>query len=476
MAIRLSTNRLDLDSANLQSAEMRAWSETVNPLGNVSGATTINLALGNVVTATVTGAVTWTVTNASSANASSFNLILTNGGSAAQTWMGGTSWAGGVAPTLSSAGTDVLTFFTTDAGTTWRGIRAGQGAEAVGQKLFVWGRNSGARLGLGDTQNRSSPVQMGGQWVSVSAGGYGGAAIRPNGSMYRWGSGNYIGDGNTTTARSSPVQLAGTWTFTPTPYHGFSALRADGSAWVWGTSNANGELGLGDTIKRSSPVQLAGTWRFVRIGRQASFGIRVDGSLWAWGTNGAGNLGLGDTIVRSSPVQVPGTWLNINFNTGTGVGAIKSDGSAWMWAQNASGYLGLGDVFTRSSPTQLAGTWRMLQVGSSQSFGIRHDGTLWGWGHNGQGDTRYRGQLGLGDSMDRSSPVQIGTGIWQSVSSVQVGQAALDNQGRLFSWGPNRYGMLGLGSNIIGHSSPAQIAGTWVSVSSGFFHHFGFKR
>jgi alpha-tubulin suppressor-like RCC1 family protein len=33
---------------------------------------------------------------------------------------------------------------------------------------------------------------------------------------------------------------------------------------------------------------------------------------------------------------------------------------------------------------------------------LKTDGTLWGWGYNGRGD------LGLGDIANRSSPVQVG--------------------------------------------------------------------
>jgi len=88
----------------------------------------VDLELGNVFTYTLSGAQTITFTNpAASGTASSFTLILTNGGSATLTWPTSIDWAAATAPTLSSAGVDVLTFTSIDGGTIWYGIAAGIG-------------------------------------------------------------------------------------------------------------------------------------------------------------------------------------------------------------------------------------------------------------------------------------------------------------------------------------------------------------
>ena len=104
------------------------YAETVNVLGDLGGGTdTIDLTLGNVVTATVsTGTQTFTFTNPSpTGKACSFTLTLTNGGSQTVNWPGSVDWAGGSAPSLTSSGIDVLTFTTVDAGTTWYGFASG---------------------------------------------------------------------------------------------------------------------------------------------------------------------------------------------------------------------------------------------------------------------------------------------------------------------------------------------------------------
>jgi hypothetical protein len=100
------------------------YGTTHNALGSGSGNRTIDLDLGNYVSATVTGITTWTFSNPlASPNAVGFVLELTDGGSATQNWpTPSVKWPGGTAPTLTASGVDVLTFVTDDGGTNWRGV------------------------------------------------------------------------------------------------------------------------------------------------------------------------------------------------------------------------------------------------------------------------------------------------------------------------------------------------------------------
>jgi hypothetical protein len=99
------------------------YGTTHNVLGSGSGSRTIDLALGNFVSATVAGTTTWTFSNPlASPAAMGFVLELTNGGSAALTWPAAVKWPGGTVPSFTVSGVDVLTFITDDGGTTWRGV------------------------------------------------------------------------------------------------------------------------------------------------------------------------------------------------------------------------------------------------------------------------------------------------------------------------------------------------------------------
>jgi len=105
---------------------LKDYGEITNAIGNATGAKTIDLTLGNSVTATATGATTWTFSNPTASDElCSFSIKLVNGGSATQTWPASVDWPAATAPTLTTSGTDVLVFTTCDGGTTWYGFVAG---------------------------------------------------------------------------------------------------------------------------------------------------------------------------------------------------------------------------------------------------------------------------------------------------------------------------------------------------------------
>jgi hypothetical protein len=80
----------------------------------------INLNSARVFTTTVSGNITFTLTNVPATGTTvAFLLELTNGGAHTVTWWSGIIDPGGTDPTLTAAGKDVLGFLTHDGGTTW---------------------------------------------------------------------------------------------------------------------------------------------------------------------------------------------------------------------------------------------------------------------------------------------------------------------------------------------------------------------
>uniref|UniRef100_UPI003FA75F2E RCC1 domain-containing protein n=1 Tax=Rhabdothermincola sp. TaxID=2820405 RepID=UPI003FA75F2E len=125
----------------------------------------------------------------------------------------------------------------------------------------------------------------------------------------------------------------------------------------------------------------------------------------------------GDTTYRYTPQQVgTGTdWVTVAAGSGHSL-AVKRDGTLWSWGYNFSGELGLGDTTDRNTPQQVGtgSDWASVAAGSysEHSLAIKTDGTLWAWGHNGDG------QLGLGDTTFRYTPQQVGTGTnWVRVAA-----------------------------------------------------------
>jgi alpha-tubulin suppressor-like RCC1 family protein len=88
----------------------------------------------------------------------------------------------------------------------------------------------------------------------------------------------------------------------------------------------------------------------------------------------------------------------------------------WAWGLNGDGQLGLGNTTNTSSPVQVGAltTWLRIGAGQYHMTAIKTDGTLWTWGRNSYG------RLGIGDTNNRSSPVQIGSSTtWSVVSGTQ---------------------------------------------------------
>ena len=119
-----STANVNFFDNTLRRPILRDYSITRVDLGNATGSVTIDLEAGNFFTATSTGTTTWTFSNPpTGVTAGGFIIELTNGGSQTQNWpTTATKWPGGVAPTLTSSGVDLLVFVTDDGGTTWRGV------------------------------------------------------------------------------------------------------------------------------------------------------------------------------------------------------------------------------------------------------------------------------------------------------------------------------------------------------------------
>ena len=153
------------------------------------------------------------------------------------------------------------------------------------------------------------------------------------------------------------------------------ALKNDGTIWAWG-ANSQGELAQGNVTPKSSPVQVGAltTWSKVFAINGTSFAVKTDGTLWGLGYRGEGQIGDGTSgyPAYSSPVQVGAltTWTGMSLFGTRQVLVCKADGTAWSWGRNSYGELGLGDTTDRSSPVQVGtGTyWTAVGSGHSHSF------------------------------------------------------------------------------------------------------------
>ena len=355
--------------------------------------------------------------------------------------------------------------------------------------LWVAG-TGGVQAGTGAAGvSYSSPVQIGSltNWVQVTSTGQStgaGTGIKTDGSLWVWGAnaGGQLGLGDIT-GRSSPVQvgLLTNWAQAASCDTHTAAIKTDGTLWVWGL-NTYGALGQGDLVNRSSPVQVGAltNWKQVSCGSYYTVAVKTDGTLWVWGYgNYLPTAVPGGGNGFSSPVQIGSltNWKSVSVNWEHGV-AIKNDASLWTWGYNQTGQIGNGTAGggVRSSPTQIASDkrWRIAVAGNGSSYAIALDGTLWSWGHN------LIGQLGLGDTVHRSSPVQVGSLTnWKQIAANQyynVGYGiigAIKTDGTLWTWGANDTGQLGQGDQVH-RSSPTQLGSltNWKQVAPGPYNLF----
>jgi len=387
-------------------------------------------------------------------------------------------------------------------------------------RLFAWGFGGQGMLGDNSTSNSySSPVAVSStdSWIAVTATGSAVSAIKyvstsggvQLGSLWAWGQAfsGLMGNSQSSGTYSSPVQIGSStsWTRLNNSNAGTSTAAAINASklYMWGV-NSQGQLGQSNLTSTSSPVAVKTTaqlsitqigtssWIAIAAGKSFSAAIRTDGGLFTWGTNAVGLNGQSDTVHRSSPVQVgTSSWTALAV-TGSHVAAIRSGGSLFTWGDNTVGQLGQSDTVHRSSPVQVGtSSWTTIAAGTSHTLGtigttlygwggvasgaagnfgvwsdikilpshvlaLKTDGSLWSWGANNWG------QLGQGDLIYRSSPVQIGTSSWSAIGGFGDGSAAIRSDGRLFQWG-------GIGIyNIIQGQYDA--LGSWTGVASAASH------
>ena len=329
-------------------------------------------------------------------------------------------------------------------------ISAGESFSIELKNGTLWGsgKNNYGQLGIGNTINQSTPVQIGtsDDWHVFSAGRNHVVAIKSNGTLWAWGSNgsSQLGDG-TGINRTSPVQIGtdNNWVMVATGETHTLALKSNGTLWAWG-NNASGKLGIGNTTNQSSPVQVGTStdWKSIYSGSSCSFAIKANGTLWAWGLNSTNGLyGNGTTTSSLSPLQI-GTdnkWIKISCKT-SHVLALKTSGELLAWGSNTNGQLGNGSTTTQISPIFVGFGYQDIAAGSGFSSAIKN-GQLYTWGWN------LFGQLGLGTTTNTTIPTLVdNTDNTVSISCGYFDNYRLLSNSDIYTTGYNADGQQGLGN------------------------------
>ena len=328
----------------------------------------------------------------------------------------------------------------------------------------TFGRNTLGQLGLNDATNRSTPVQVFGISSSatvIACGSYHTAVLLADGTVRTFGRNTFgqLGINVTSGTRETPVTVLNITSATAVVggYNHTTVLLADGTVRTFGYNN-NGQLGVGDTTTRQTPVQVFGissSATAIAGGYYHTIVLLADGSVRTVGLNDAGQLGVADTVNRLIPVKVGVSGNKVGGGNGH-TAVVSNDGTVRMFGDNTYGQLGVNDTTQRNTPVQVlnitSATW--IALSSFNSIILLSDGTLRTFGRN------QFGQLGVNDTTQRNTPVQV-FGISSSATAVSGGYAhtaVLLANGTVRTFGANLYGNLGV-NDTTQRNTPVQVWG-----------------
>jgi alpha-tubulin suppressor-like RCC1 family protein len=334
--------------------------------------------------------------------------------------------------------------------------------------LFDWGDGRYGALADGGFTNQEQntvfrpiqiplPVGLGSnrRFVKVSSGSHHTMAFTSDGQLWVCGD-NSSGQtaGQSTSIFRGFAGFAGVTDIAAGNLHSLALI---GGTLIACGNNSFGQLGLGNTTNRSSfttvPFPAGVTaWTSIAAGSNYSIALANNGQLYACGYGFYGTLGTGGTTnsTRFMPVALPAgvtNWLKV-FPGAQHVLAIAGNGTLYAWGLGSVGQLGNG-TFSNSpvpqavTPPAGVSNWIALAAGLYHSLGLGGDGNIYTWGGN------NFGQLGPGLGV-RAVPTLMSPHTevlsWRTVAAGINHSLGIGDDCRLYAWGANNFGQLGIGS------------------------------
>lgn len=260
------------------------------------------------------------------------------------------------------------------------------------------------------------------------------------------------------------------------------AIASDDKAYCWG-HNEGGQLGIGTYMIQSSinplPVDTTGvlagkTIKQISVGPGHTCVIASDNKPYCWGNNYNGQLGNGSAgaSIEYSPVAVDMTGVlagklikQLNTEEYSSC-VIASDNKVYCWG---FGYLGNGIDYPNTNQwatSPVAVNWNGVLSGKTAKYLttstyvsciIANDNKAYCWGYNGSG------QLGDGTSNDSLVPVAVdasGALAGKNIETIIAGGLAtfaLTTDGKVYSWGSNWHGTMGINDLQLDNLPPTEI-------------------
>jgi len=218
--------------------------------------------------------------------------------------------------------------------------------------------------------------------------------------------------------------------------------------------NSHGQLGLGDRNARDRPthVEVGGRVTHVTGGEAHTCALLEDGALHCWGANAEGQLGSApgeDALVPQRVDAALGAFIHVDAGATHTCGVVDG-GQLFCWGRNEEGQLGAGTSGEPLPPTEIMTTGASLGgftealAGAHHSCGFQGSASrLWCWGVN------SNGVLGLGLPHDGTTPMPIPDQLpfapgFRSAATGGWHVAAIGGDGGAYVWGDEANGRLGL--------------------------------
>ncbi|MCL2173995.1 IPT/TIG domain-containing protein, partial [Candidatus Saccharibacteria bacterium] len=315
-------------------------------------------------------------------------------------------------------------------------------------------------------------------------------AIDLDGDLWTWGGGQ-LTPINLSADSTSPL-YGHSFVDASSSYVHSMAIDTTGDLWMWGL-NDGGQLGTNDFDDSSTPINLSeyiyasGTnpvyglsFAKVETGSESSYAIDSSGDLWVWGRNNVGQLGDGTNVTSPIPINLSAesttTVYGTKFETVSSgimcVFAIDSSGLLWAWGSNSMGQLGDSSGVNSPVPIMLSGDptnpiygrqFSSVTAGTNHVLAIDEFGELWTWGNNTNGQLGNNNTTSLPTSLSADSTNPLHSLRFQATAGSYYHSIAIDEFGRLWTWGRNdNNGQLGDGTNI---NSPIPINISGLSSS-----------
>lgn len=231
-------------------------------------------------------------------------------------------------------------------------------------------------------------------------------------------------------------------------YH-LCALDDQNRAWCSG-DNEEGQLGDGTTFSRTvlTPVANLNTLAGITVSLfQNSCAWDDEGTVYCWGSNAQGILGPKELPRSAAPKKIEGLPPVEHVVLGAfHACALTRDGEVYCWGDNRAGQAAQDEQTPRvENPALVEGlsNIRDLVAGAEHTCAATKGGSLFCWGKNDQG------QLGLGTDQIPASSTPRAVGLVPSKlhaisASFNHTCATFGERRRLYCWGANNYGQLGL--------------------------------